>query len=505
MTFPVVVEALVPAIQYLLTTMKSRKSTLAAASYFEEEVFRLLDQAAQAEGRAPIQTQWTGGTAFRFDGYLPEGISDLDGPLLLEVKYLPGTTQAAVQDLAETIQRSAMETMRIDARGLLVIHNVVLTDAAQDHVQNVLANFQDVRVFVWGLKELNEFAATRVAGAPAIISHQNSRLELELRGSDEWRAKRDGYLATLRQEYNENGVAIFLGAGVSQGSKLPTWTDLVSGLFTMAFTEKLGAETNEADVGALSRALAELNPSNLQLTRYLRQAMRADAKEFVDEVAKLLYRNFSTGVKSPLLNEVVDLCRPTRSGARVHGVITYNFDDLLESGFTESKVEHLSIFHGDTYPSVRQLPVYHVHGFIPRDFTRYDRIEDNLLIFSEENYHRVYTDPYHWSNIVQLSTLHERTCILLGLSMTDPNLRRLLEAGTRDSTAPRHYAFMKRSSRDDLIKVEPAVDALPAALVDDFLRAHHVTQAAVMEEIGVNVVWFDDHSEMPDALRQLSS
>jgi len=233
--------------------------------------------------------------------------------------------------------------------------------------------------------------------------------------------------------------------------------------------------------------------------------MQLEAQQFVAEVARSLYRDLKAGGASALLNEVVDLCRPTRSGSRVHTVITYNFDDLLEVGLIDSRVKHLSIFHGDTYPSSLELPVYHVHGFLPRDFGKYDRLQDNLLIFSEENYHRVYTDPYHWSNIVQLSTLRERTCVLLGLSLTDPNLRRLLEAGTRDSTSPRHYAFMKRLSTADLVEVQPELSSLDATVVNKFLRAHHVTQAAVMEEIGVNIVWFEDYGDMPSALRQLST
>ncbi len=491
-------------------SLSRRRTEVPKVNFSRSEALRGRSHAAPrsastgGEGRAPVQTQWTGGTAFRFDGYLPEGIGDFEGPLLLEVKYLPAPTDAALKDLAATIQRSAFEANRIEARGVLIIHSLISDDAAREYIQRVLANLQDLRVFVWDLLSLNDLVAKQAAKAPPNEERRPSRLDLEMRGSDEWRAKRDGYLASLKQELNDNGVAVFLGAGVSQGSNLPSWIDLVGGLFTVAFEESLGGGgTDESDVKTLSRALAKLSQSPLQLTRYLRQAMRAEPRQFVDEVAKILYKNVSTAGAGPLLDEVVDLCRPTRAGARVHAVITYNFDDLLELGLSDRKVEHLSIFHGDTYPSALELPVYHVHGFLPRDFSKYDRLQHNLLIFSEENYHRVYTDPYHWSNVVQLSTLRERTCVLLGLSLTDPNLRRLLEAGTRDSTAPRHYAYMKRLSRDDVIKVEPDLSTLDVAVVDRFLRAHHVTQAAVMEEIGVNIVWFDNYAAMPAALRDL--
>ena len=85
------------------------------------------------------------------------------------------------------------------------------------------------------------------------------------------------------------------------------------------------------------------------------------------------------------------------------------------------------------------FPIYHVHGFIPYDNSQ---IIKSVPILSEEEYHRVYANSYNWSNVEQIHALSRTTCIFIGLSMTDPNLRRLLDIAIRDSeNEARHFVF----------------------------------------------------------------
>jgi hypothetical protein len=88
---------------------------------------------------------------------------------------------------------------------------------------------------------------------------------------------------------------------------------------------------------------------------------------------------------------------------------------------------HKSIYTESEVYDPDELPIYHVHGFLPEDDSKYNDLDKSTLVFSEEGYHHIYTDAYHWSNLVQLNSFRENNCLMIGLSMTDPNLRRLLD------------------------------------------------------------------------------
>ncbi|MBP5715608.1 MAG: SIR2 family protein, partial [Bacteroidales bacterium] len=63
----------------------------------------------------------------------------------------------------------------------------------------------------------------------------------------------------------------------------------------------------------------------------------------------------------------------------------------------------------------------------------------------------LYFDSYSWSNIEQLHALDRNVCILIGLSMCDPNLRRLLDFSKRnqENVYPRHYVILQRKAFED--------------------------------------------------------
>lgn len=127
-------------------------------------------------------------------------------------------------------------------------------------------------------------------------------------------------------------------------------------------------------------------------------------------------------------------------------------------------------------------------------------------VLSEESYHELYREVYQWSNVEQLHALNNTVCVFIGLSMTDPNLRRLLEfsytQGEEDQIP--HYAFLRKShfeyaeqpnnSGKKEWKVVSTVkqDKENREIIEEMLR-----------ELGVNVIWYDDHKDLPDKLDDL--
>ena len=85
----------------------------------------------------------------------------------------------------------------------------------------------------------------------------------------------------------------------------------------------------------------------------------------------------------------------------------------------------------------------------------------NKITFSEDFYHQLYTDVYCWSNIVQIDKFTNNTCLFIGISLTDPNLRRLLDVAKklRGNKSTPHYIIKERYNKKKIInKVKRAVN-----------------------------------------------
>lgn len=125
--------------------------------------------------------------------------------------------------------------------------------------------------------------------------------------------------------------------------------------------------------------------------------------------------------------------------------------------------------------------------------------EDTALIFSEEDYHEVYRDAYCWSNITQLNAFRENVCLFIGCSLTDPNLRRLLDIAARSSDFPRHFAIMKRKMQE-----KPQADNVrDRRLLKIYQRIDNSIREAYFRTLGINVIWVDDFTEIPKILNSL--
>lgn len=79
----------------------------------------------------------------------------------------------------------------------------------------------------------------------------------------------------------------------------------------------------------------------------------------------------------------------------------------------------------------RGIPILHIHGYLPR---RGD-IPEQSLILTETDFHALTDSVVNWTSGELASYLRNYTVLVIGLSLADPNLRRLLDA-TRKPGAP---------------------------------------------------------------------
>jgi hypothetical protein len=141
--------------------------------------------------------------------------------------------------------------------------------------------------------------------------------------------------------------------------------------------------------------------------------------------------------QSPTMRAISELCESPKRG--INAVITYNYDSLLEISLGE--FPYKSIYrkgqrHG------KKLPICHVHGYVPLDRkVRGSKADD--IVFTEDQYHRVSGDAYFWSNIVQIKNMSNSVGLMVGLSLEDRNMRRLLDAVGDSPVESKNYALLK--------------------------------------------------------------
>ena len=310
---------------------------------------------------------------------------------------------------------------------------------------------------------------------------RNTRGSVISEATYDWRNDRDRTMEHAKVSIAENNFSLFLGAGVSMSANLPCWWNLLAGMINRC---KQGI-FKEADLDQLTKVCCN---SSIVMGRFIRMMMESKSNE--EEFYQCLHEALYNGVdsySSPLITEICHLIQFKRQQAQ--SIITYNFDDVMERALKSCGIGNYSIF-GQNQPQ-QLFPIYHVHGFVP-----YENKENikSLPVLSEEEYHRVYANSYNWSNVEQIHALSRTTCIFIGLSMTDPNLRRLLDIANKDSEAdPRHFVFL------------PCIDSFGKNKAVEVKNNEAMRiQKEMFEELGLRVVWYKGHNdELPKFIKAL--
>ncbi len=311
------------------------------------------------------------------------------------------------------------------------------------------------------------------------------------------------YWENLKKVYERKGIVLVLGAGISIGSGLPTWKELLRNVASHCF----GSDGQELFDNLLSHGYS------LPAIASAIENVCGERLAFVKQVRTSLYRRFKARTKLDLVSHVQENNSTLRAVAalcaihtsnnnkyypnpRLKSVVTFNLDTLLEN-FTEVRFK-TKILRNIENPAISSTPqmisVYHMHGYLPfnKNVTNKEYAVDGLVL-TEQDYFEFFNNPTSLFNYTFLHLLHNHSCLFVGLSMLDENIRRLL-----------HYSIQERRIALASVGVSSKSSMIPLRHFAVLGRIENQQTKISVEDLlcrlGVRPLWLNSFEELPDFL-----
>jgi hypothetical protein len=344
--------------------------------------------------------------------------------------------------------------------------------------------------------------------------------------------RRASFMKELQEVYLHRGLVLYVGAGVSLSLGLPSWPELIRSLSVTMMSRRVESAIDALDKLTDEQKWEQLTKLEIQVEKsadsekpilMMARAVKDDLGDRLPSaIARSLYRPVRRHLwrtwkderfkrrlderkevqryplpTSALLDAIVSLVRAERDVKGVQAIVNYNFDDLLDEKLREQHVKCRTVLSGRDSVPPGTLPCYHVHGLISSQEYIRNRIgvkAKGNFVFSEDEYHAEYSDPYKWSNMTQMSLLGRYTGLFVGLSMEDPNIRRLIDVTHHQYPDNLNYAVLPRKR-----PLKDLGDNNESVLKNLFEEV----ETKSFEKIGVRVIWVDSHSEAPSLIQQI--
>lgn len=444
---------------------------------FERHVLTLIDAISKRENKEFNSNYKVkkDGILREFDGYAPNGICDFNGPLIVEVKQ----RIHGIRDLDKLIKR--LEILNNINTLLIITDNLERTGIPNE---SFLKN--NIKIIFWDNKDLKMLEEKFPEVAYPITKDLNGAVKHWKNVS--YNTNRNSLINEIAKKDN---LVLFLGAGCSIGDKIPNWDTLLKDLLFEVFNETVIDEDILKGLDQIKKGTnfpaiqKKLDNSNLMLGRFIKEMLD---DRFTEQTQKSIYNNDERdSCGNNTLNALSDFIKNNQDF--ITGIVTYNFDDLLEYYLDERNINHKTIYHGGINPSNDEIPIYHVHGYLPKDIN----VKNDCIIFSEKEYHHQYGDPHSWRNLIPLKFLRENTILFIGLSMDDPNLRRLLDIGYRYFNNPKHYLIFSKERWDDPKSCDETISNI-------FREMEEIT----FRDLGLKIMWLKDYDEIDFILNKIT-
>jgi SIR2-like domain len=302
----------------------------------------------------------------------------------------------------------------------------------------------------------------------------------------------------LKSAFQKELLCLVAGAGISVPYKLPAWARLI---------QRVSQIIREPYLSRNPDLIAKyfIHRSPLVLARSMKVNLRYP-DEFPEVVGKALYEDYTHSAYPTALSAIARVANDCAVTPRRFKVITFNYDSLLEEELLSTYGCKFDIVYDEkTYRHAeKSVRVSHVHGYLPRckymqDDVRMTGIRNSErsenIILSEDDYHTNYQLNFSWSNVELISSLTNYTCLYVGLSFDDPNLRRIIDIANLYRRPFNHILIAKQLSAGEAVYPN-STEPLSASDADTINQ----WQEMVLAEMGIRTFYITDYKELHDVI-----
>ena len=150
---------------------------------------------------------------------------------------------------------------------------------------------------------------------------------------------------------------------------------------------------------------------------------------------KCLYNSYEYSPFKITSSKLIDALIQLIKIAGISEIINFNYDDIFYHILKNNNLNFKNIYSEISGKNIKNR-IYYPHGYLPLKGG-----EKTKLILSEEDYQEENFQFDNWSNKIQSSIYINTSCIFIGLSLTDPNLRGILKSCNK-AAKYNHYAFL---------------------------------------------------------------
>jgi|SRR5215203_189022 len=235
-------------------------------------------------------------------------------------------------------------------------------------------------------------------------------------------------------EAHEGDITMFVGAGVSTESRLPSWNDLIKQLLSGAGS---GLSDEDREIW-----IAETIAQGPLAAAAIARAHYKTENDFRKALRSALYGGLppESFLPGALAGQIALLKKQLKGRLRI---ATANYDGLLEAALSQVGLGQVSYVRNHKEPSDKAA-VWHLHGRLMRNAAGTGWASDGNLVLTEGDYAR--STHAQWPEDFVAECLERSLCVFVGLSMADPNFIRWLYRHQTDSSREHLAVFVRQGT-----------------------------------------------------------